>query len=147
MTDSSQDRAAADQKRDPLISIGFIVLALMLVPIFLYSMVPEGPVKEGDLVFATARHRVPLIDPARYREMGDQAFCVLEPREQLLVLRILPGASERSLVARPITTVRRGVPFCPPKAEVLLQTHQANLKIDIWAAIEDGVTNAFSRWQ
>ncbi len=143
--DSSHDRRGADQARDPLIPIGLVVLALMLVPIFLYSMVPEGPVKEGDLVFSTGRHRVQLVEAARSQENGQQDFCVLEPREQILVIRRLPGGPERSLVARPITTVRRGPPFCPPKAEVLLMPHQANLKIDIWAALEDSVATAFSR--
>ncbi len=144
--DASHDRGADDQKRDPLIPIGLIVLALMLVPIFLYSMVPEGPVKEGDLVFSTGRHRVQLIDPTRYQENGYETFCVIEPREQLLVLRQLPGELERSLLAQPITPVRRGVPFCPPKSEVLLKPHQANLKIDLWAAIGDSLAKAFSTW-
>ena len=145
--DSTHHRSGADRKRDPLVPIGLIVLGLMLVPILLYSMVPEGPVKEGDLVFSTGRHRVPLLDAGPYRNLGHQAFCLIEPREQLLVLRSLPGEADRSLVARPITTVRRGVPFCPPKAEVLLKPYQANLKIDIWGGIEDSVTNALSGWR
>lgn len=136
-----------DSTRDPLIPIGLIVLALMLVPILLYSMVPEGPVKEGDLVFSTGRHRVPFIDASPYRQLGYQGLCVIGPREQLMVLRRLPADPEGRLVARPITTVRRGVPFCPPKAEVLLKPHQANLKIDIWGGIEDSVANALSTWQ
>ena len=77
--------------------------------------------------------------------LGSQAFCVIQPREQLIVIRRLPEGPERALVARPMTPVRRGAPFCPPKAEVLLRPHQANLKIDIWAAIEDTVVNAVSR--
>lgn len=147
MTDSCHDRGGADQKRDPLIPIGLIVLALMLVPVFLYSMVPEGPVKDGDLVFSTGRHRVQLIDPASYQQLGYDTVCVIEPREQLVILRRLAGEPGRSYVARPITTVQRGVPFCPPKAEVLLKPHQANLKIDIWAAIEDSVASALSQWR
>lgn len=147
MTDRSQDRTAADHKRDPLIPIGLIVLALMLVPVFLYSMVPEGPVKEGDLIFSTGRHRVQLIDPVRFQEIGYEAFCVIEPREQLLVLRTLPEGADGSLIARPLTPVRRGTPYCPPKAELLLKPHQANLRIEIWAAIEDSVAKALSGWR
>jgi hypothetical protein len=58
---SSEDESSASS-RAPLISIGSAILAVLMVPVFLYSMGPEGPIKVGDVVFATDRHRVRMID-------------------------------------------------------------------------------------
>ena len=51
------------ESRSPLISIGLVVLAVLLVPMLLYSGGPEGPAKIGDVVFATERHRVRFVNP------------------------------------------------------------------------------------
>ena len=145
--DEPANRDRAEKRPDPLAAIGLVVLALMLVPVLLYSMVPEGPVKEGDLVFATDRHRVALMDPAAFHHLGYEGSCLIERREQLLVLRRVPGEPERTVIARPISTARRGAPFCPPEAELFLKPHQASLKIDLWASIEDQMAGVLSRWR
>lgn len=132
------------QKRDPLIAIGFIVMALMVVPVLLYSMVPAGPIKQDDVVFATGRYRVSFADPAPYRALGYDGYCVVEAREQLVVVLKGPASAGSSLVARPITTAQRGVPFCPPKADVVLRAHQASLRIDLWGAFRDTVGRLFT---
>ena len=41
---SSEDESSAFS-RAPLISIGSAILAVLMVPVFLYSMGPEGPIK------------------------------------------------------------------------------------------------------
>lgn len=132
------------EKRDPLIAIGLVVMAFMLLPVLLYSMVPEGPIKADDVVFATGRHRVPFADPAQYRALGYDDYCVVAAREQLVIVRKGLGSTGDSVIARPITTMRRGVPFCPPKAEVILKAHQATLRIDLWGAFQDTVARLFA---
>ena len=38
--------------RTPLIPIGLAIITVLMVPVFLYSVGPEGPLKVGDVVFA-----------------------------------------------------------------------------------------------
>ena len=78
---SSEDESSASS-RAPLISIGSAILAVLMVPVFLYSMGPEGPIKVDDVVFATDRHRVRMIDAGIDGEQKHSATCFLEPRVQ-----------------------------------------------------------------
>jgi hypothetical protein len=115
-----------------------------MVPVFLYSVGPEGPLKIGDVVFATDRHRVKFVDPNIPQTQGYQEFCILESRVQLVVQKIdtLPGSS---MVAEPIGVERIEVPYCPPRISVLLQPYQVTLKADIWGGLRDTLLNVVSR--
>jgi hypothetical protein len=111
-----------------------------MVPVFLYSLSPEGPVKIGDVVFATDRHRVKFVDPNIPQAQGYQEFCILESRVQLVVQKIdtMPGSS---MVAEPIGVERIDVPYCPPRTSVLLQPYQVTLKVDIWSGLRGTLSN------
>ncbi len=142
--DSSKDRTHRTQNASPLLPIGFIVLGMLTIPVWLYSTSPEGPVKEGDVVFSTGRHHAYFSEPTRFQQLGYQNFCILEPRDQLVVLQRPAHRADGTLAAKIIGEGKTEFPFCPPQAEVILKAHQASLKVDIWGGFKDTLTHLFS---
>jgi hypothetical protein len=129
--------------KTPLISIGAVIVVVLLVPVLLYSVGPEGPMKVGDVVFATDRHRVKFVDPTLPQTQGYQDFCILESRVQLVVQNIdaMPG---RSMVAEPIGVRPSEVPFCPPRTPVFLHPYQVTLKANLWGGLRDAISSLVS---
>ena len=142
--DSSDDRNHRTQNRNPFLPIGFIVLGMLTLPVWLYSTSPDGPVKEGDVVFSTGQHHAYFMEPSRFQQLGYQKFCILEPREQLVVLQRPAHRSDGTLAAEIIGGTKKEFPFCPAQAEVILQPHQASLKVDIWGGFTDTLAHLFS---
>ncbi len=133
--------------RSPLVPIGLTVLGILILPMFLYSNAPEGPIKEGDVVFSTGRHRVHFVEPTRYQALGYQSFCVLEPRDQLIVTQRPASRADKSLIARPLETLKNEknqFPFCPSEADVIVHSHQATLQVDTWSGLKDTFRNLLS---
>ena len=62
MKDSSEKKNA-QKTRSPLISVGVVVIALLLLPGFLGLFSPEGPVRTGDTVFSKGRYKVDFVVP------------------------------------------------------------------------------------
>ncbi|WP_454063891.1 hypothetical protein [Candidatus Nitrospira salsa] len=140
--DSENDEGQA--VRSPLVPIGLTVLGILILPMFLYSTGPEGPIKEGDVVFSTGRYRVNFVEPTKYNALGYQSFCVLEPRDQLLITARLASRTDGSLIARPLGLTDKKFPFCPPKAELVVHSHQATLQADTWGSLKETLANIFS---
>ncbi len=126
--------------RTPLIPIGLTIVTVLMVPVFLYSVGPEGPLKVGDVVFATDRHRVKFIDSTIPQTQGYQDFCILESRVQLVVKKI-ERTVEGSMVAEPIGVEKMDVPFCPSRASIFLHPHQVTLKANLWGGLRDMLSN------
>jgi len=141
--DHLQEDETSDSSRTPLISIGLVILIVLMVPMLLYSVSPEGPLKVGDVVFATDRHRVKFVDPNPPQTQGYQDFCILESRVQLVVQKLDP-TSGSSMVAQPIGVQKIDVPFCPPRTSVFLHPYQATLKADLWGGLRDTVSHLIS---
>ena len=78
--DHSPDDETSGSSRTPFIPIGLTIVMVLMVPVFLYSVGPDGPLKVGDVVFATNRHRVKFVDPKIPKAQGFQDFCILESR-------------------------------------------------------------------
>lgn len=137
------DDPTLESSKTPLISIGAVIVVVLLVPVLLYSVGPEGPLKVGDVVFATDRHRVKFVQPTLSQTQGYQDFCILESRVQLVVQNIdaMPG---RSMVAEPIGVETSEIPYCPPRTSVFLQPYQATLKADLWGGLRDTLLNLVS---
>ena len=142
--DSDSDGNDQQATRNPLIPIGIIVLGILVIPIFLYSSGPEGPIKKGDVVFSTGRHRVHFVEPTQYQSLGYQSFCVIEPRDQLIVTQLPTTRPDGSLLARPLARTTSQFPICPPKADLILHSHQATLQVDTWGGLKDTLSSFFS---
>ena len=141
---SSDEQNSPSQNRSPLLPIGLIVLGMLTIPVWLYSTSPEGPVKEGDVVFSTGRHHAYFREPTRFHQLGYQNFCILEPRDQLVVLQRPAHRADGTLLAKVIGEGKTEFPFCPPQAEVILKAHQTSLKVDIWGGFKDTLAHLFS---
>lgn len=128
----------------PLISISAAIVVVLLVPVVLYSVGPEGPLKVGDVVFATDRHRGKFVDPTIPRTQGYRDFCILELRVQLVVQK-MEAMSGSSMVAEPIGAEKIDVPYCPPRTSVLLQPYQVTLRADLWGGLRDSLSNLVSQ--
>jgi hypothetical protein len=128
----------------PLISISVAIVVVLLVPVVLYSVGPEGPLKVGDVVFATDRHRGKFVDPTIPRTQGYRDFCILELRVQLVVQK-MEAMSGSSMVAEPIGAEKIDVPYCPPRTSVLLQPYQVTLRADLWGGLRDSLSNLVSQ--
>ena len=138
------DDPSPESSKTPLISIGATIVVVLLVPVLLYSVGPEGPLKVGDVVFATDRHRVKFVDPVMAKTQGYQEFCILESRVQLVVQSI-ESAVGGAMVAEPIGVAKSEVPYCPSRTSVFLQPYQATLKANIWGGLRDTLSNFVSR--
>lgn len=142
-TAHSPEDETSGSSRTPLIPIGLAMIVVLMVPVFLYSIGPEGPLKVGDVVFTTDRHRVKFLDSNIPQIQGYQDFCILESRVQLVV-QAIDAMSGSSMVAEPIGVEEIDVPYCPPRTSVLLQPNQVTLKADIWGGLRDTLLNLVS---
>lgn len=124
-----------------MVPISLIVLFMVLLPAFLYPMLPEGPVKEGDMVFSTGRHRAYFADPGRFAQAGYQTFCVVELRDPLIIVGQAP---DQTFLARVPGRTKIEFPFCPPQAEILLKHHQVAKKEGLWNQIKAGLARMLS---
>lgn len=132
----SSDEDASASPRTPLIPIGLTVLVVLTVPVFLFSVGPEGPVKAGDVVFSADRHRVQILDSPITGQSGLLSTCTLEPRVHLLVQRVeMPPNG--SMIAKPLGSDIPGPPFCSPGRAVLVHPHQVTLRPDLWGSLRD----------
>ena len=82
------DRPEQFQRRGaepPLWSIALAAAVIVLTPMVLYSIAPDGPIREGDTVFSNGAHKVPLFQPDRYHQLGYDSTCLLDPKDPLIV--------------------------------------------------------------
>ncbi|GJL54955.1 MAG: hypothetical protein NPIRA02_20870 [Nitrospirales bacterium] len=138
------ERNEGETSRSPFVPIGITVLGILLLPMLIYSNGPEGPIKEGDVVFSTGRHRVNFAKPVDYHVLGYKSFCVIELRDQLLVTQRPADRRDRSLIAHSLGHTKKEFPFCPTKADLILHPHQATLQANTWNRIKDTLARLFS---
>lgn len=136
MSDSS-DSHTDDPRRNPLIPIGLAILTVLVIPPLIYSIGPQGPIKKDNVVFSTGQHRAYFAQMNQFQILGYQGFCVLEAREQLLIVESAEAREDRTYLAEKMGARKTGFPGCPSHARVLLHEHQITLKPDMWGAIKD----------
>ncbi len=140
MNDRHQsDENLSDSSRTPLISIGLAIFAVLMVPVFLYSVGPEGPIKVGDVVFSTDQHRVKFVDATILAQQGYQDFCILESRMQLVVQKV-EMSSQGSIMAELVGVESIEVPYCPSRTPIFLQAYQVTLRPDLWGGLRDSLS-------
>ncbi|MCY4612139.1 MAG: hypothetical protein OXB94_00740 [Nitrospira sp.] len=127
----------SDAKRNPLIPVGLTVLAILVIPLGIYSFGPEGPIKKNHVVFSTGQHRVHFADGTRYEEY--RGYCILQARDQLLVLESAEDRTDGSYLARTLGTRQTEFPACPSQARVILYEHQITLRPDTWGGLQDAL--------
>lgn len=93
------DSQIDEPKPNSLIPIGLAILAVFIVPTFLYSIGPQGPIKKDHVVFSTGHHRAYLAEKTQFHILGYQGLCVLEVREPLLVLESAAAREDGTYLA------------------------------------------------
>lgn len=137
-------RSDDEQKGNPLRAIGCTILAVLIIPPFIYSMGPKGPIKKDDVVFSTGQHRAYFEDRTQYQAVGYRGYCVLQPRDQLLVLESAATRSDEAYLLQNIGTTKPEFPLCPSQSKVILYDHQITVKPDLWGGVQDTMTRLFS---
>ena len=132
----------AEAKRNPLIPVGLTVLAILVVPLCIYSFGPEGPIKKNHVVFSTGQHRAYFADESQSHDY--HGYCMLQARDQLLVLESAETRSDRTYLAQTLGTRKQEFPACPSQSHVILHEHQITLRPDLWGAIQDALGRVFS---
>ena len=132
----------AEAKRNPLIPVGLTVLAVLVIPLCIYSFGPEGPIKKNDVVFSTGQHRAYFADGTRYEKY--RGYCILEARDQLLVVESAEARSDGTYLAQTLGTRKQEFPSCPSQSHVILYEHQITLRPDTWGGLQDALGRFFS---
>jgi len=139
----SPEQERNEPKRNPLIPIGFAILAVLVIPPFIYSVGPKGPIKKDNVVFSTGQHRAQFANKTQFQILGYEDFCILQVRDQLLVLESAEAREDGTYLAQKIGTRQRGFPDCPAQSKVLLHEHQITLKPDMWGGLKDTLSRFF----
>ena len=119
-------------------------MAVMLtIPAILYSMAPEGSIREGSTVFGSGRHTVILAHPTNYQHAGYEATCVLEFRDPLLVISRPTENYTGPFRAQMQGKTKLEFPFCPPQAEVIVKPSHVFQKSNLLIDLKDSLQQLF----
>lgn len=135
-----QQRRSAEP---PLWSIALAAAVIVLTPMVLYSIAPDGPIREGDTVFSSGSHKVPLFQPDRYREAGYESTCLLDPKDPLIVTHSPAETADDAIIAQVQGKSRLEWPFCPPQAELLVKRHHITQQPSLFQDLKDAVRRLF----
>ena len=127
----------------PLWSIALAAAVIVLTPMVLYSIAPDGPIRIGDTVFSNGSHKVPLFQPDRYRQVGYESTCVLDPKDPLIVTHSPAEGSDDEIIAQVQGKSTIEWPFCPPQAELLVKRHHITQQPNLLQDLTDGIRRLF----
>ena len=128
----------------PLWSIAAAAAVILLTPILLFSLAPDGPIRDGDTVFSTGAHKVPLFKPDQHRQAGYDSTCLLDPKDPMIVIHApIEGLGEEEIIALVQGKNTIEWPFCPPQAELLIKPHQVTQQPGLIKDLRDGMMKLF----
>ena len=129
----------------PLWSIALAAAAIVLTPMVLYSIAPDGPIREGDTVFSNGSHKVPLFQADRYRHVGYESTCLLDPKDPLIVTHSPTEGPDDEIIVQVQGKSTIEWPFCPPQAELLLNRRHVTQRPNLLQDVADGLRRLFVR--
>lgn len=128
----------------PLWSIAAAAAVILLTPMLLFSLAPDGPIRDGDTVFSTGAHKVPLFKPEQHRQAGYDSTCLLDPKDPMIVLHApAEGSDDEDIVAQVQGKNTIEWPFCPPQAELLIKPHHVTQQPSMIKDLRDGLMRFF----
>ncbi len=130
-------KSGTDEGSVPLVSIAGVIAVMLLLPTVLYSVAPEGPMREGDTVFAKGRQVANFPAHEQRRKAGYEKSCVLEPKDPLIVVEKPPSRPEGFFLAQVQGKTAIEVPFCPPQAKILVKPAQVIQKLSLWQEFKE----------
>jgi hypothetical protein len=126
----------------PLWSIGLAVAVILGAPLVLYSLAPNGPIRQGDTVFSHGQQHVRLSNPFMGARTQPNDTCLLDPNSPLIIIHAPNEHGDSSITAEVQGNPSGGWPFCPVHTEVLLEIRQVFQK----PAMLSGVREMLMRW-
>ena len=129
----------------PLWSIAAAAAVIIFTPMVLYSLAPEGPIREGDTVFSTGAHKVSLNRPDQHRHAGYDSTCLLDPKDPMIVLQTPAEGSDEDFLAQVQGKSAIEWPFCPPQAELLIKRYQVTQQPSLLQDLRDGMFRLLKR--
>ncbi len=145
MNSSDERKKDSAESWPPLWSIGLAAMIMLIVPFILYTIAPEGPLREGDTVFSTGRHRVPFVSALPYQGAGYERTCVIELRDPLVVVQRPSDLREGALRVRIQGRTKLEFPFCPPDTHVIVKPQQIFQKPNLLSDLKDSLADLFTR--
>lgn len=127
----------------PLWSIGLAAAVIVLAPMVLYSIAPDGPIREGDTVFSNGSHKVPLFQPDRYQQAGYESTCLLDPQDPLIVTHFPAEGPGDAIIVQVQGKSTIDWPFCPPQAELLVTRYHIAQQPNLLRDLPDRVRRLF----
>lgn len=128
----------------PLWSIAAAAAVILLTPMLLFSLAPDGPIRDGDTVFSTGAHKVPLFKPEQHRQAGYDATCLLDPKDPMIVLHTpAEGSDEEDIIAQVQGKNTIEWPFCPPQAELIIKPYHVTQQPSMIKDLRDGFLRLF----
>ncbi|MBI4003256.1 MAG: hypothetical protein HY348_15935 [Nitrospira defluvii] len=140
------DRPEQFQRRGaepPLWSIALAAAVIILTPMVLYSIAPDGPIREGDTVFSNGAHKVLLFQPDQYQQIGYESTCVLDPKDPLIVTHSPAEGPDDEIIAQVQGKSTIEWPFCPPQAELLVKRRHITQQPNLLQDLADGLRRLF----
>lgn len=128
--------------KHPFLAVTLAFLAIALLPLLLYPLAPADPLAVGHVVYAAGKERVTLLNAPRYERYGFDTTCILEARAQIIIMESPQTRNDHTLLARmhesadPIQ-----FPYCPPRAELIVQVHQVKSKEGLLTVMRDAIRN------
>jgi len=123
----------------PLWSIAAAAAVIILTPMMLFSVAPDGPIREGDTVFSTGAHKVALYRPDQHRQAGYDSTCLLDPKDPMIVIHAPAEGSDEEIIAQVQGKSTIEWPFCPPQAELLVKPYQVTQQPSLLQDLRDGI--------
>ena len=123
----------------PLWSIAAAAAVIILTPMLLFSVAPDGPIREGDTVFSTGAHKVSLYRPDQHRQAGYDSTCLLDPKDPMIVIHAPAEGSDEEIIAQVQGKSTIEWPFCPPQAELLVKPYQVTQQPSLLQDLRDGI--------
>jgi len=127
----------------PLWSIAIAAAVIILTPLALYTIAPDGPIREGDTVFSNGSHKVQLFQPDRYRNVGYESTCLLDPNDPLIVTHPPTEGPDDEIIAQVQGKNSVEWPFCPPHAELLVNRRHITQRPKILQDLAAGLRRLF----
>ncbi|MEC4891146.1 MAG: hypothetical protein RI101_13910 [Nitrospira sp.] len=104
--------------------IGITILAILVVPLALYSLAPSGPLREGDTIFSDGQqHVVQALRPPSLTA-AHETTCLLDPGAPLIIVQRPSDRQDGTILALVQGNPASAWPFCLPQTEVVLKPHQ-----------------------
>lgn len=123
--------------------MGLAVIAILAVPLIVYSLAPSGPLRAGDTIFSQGQQQVLIVSSATTSGPQSRPTCLLDPNNPLIVQELPHSNPVGEILATVQGSSVAEWPFCPPHTPVRINTHQMFQKPDLLDGLKQELARMF----